>query len=79
MLEDIIARYPNPLSESIEARYRLLEIAEATGNNEERVRRLQDLVYATLRRAASAAIAPGSLQPMHPSCSQSRFANALRS
>ena len=45
MLEDVVARYPNPLSESIEARFRLLEIAEQTGNTEERTRRLQDLVY----------------------------------
>ena len=44
VLEGIIARYPNPLSESIEARFRLLEIAEASGNGEERVARLQDLV-----------------------------------
>jgi len=33
VLEDIIARYPNPLSESIEARYRLLEIARSSGDN----------------------------------------------
>ncbi len=44
VLNDIIARYPNPLSESIEARYRLLEIARQTGNEQERVARLQDLV-----------------------------------
>jgi TolA-binding protein len=44
VLGNIITRYPNPLSESIEARFRLLEIAEASGNNEERVARLQDLV-----------------------------------
>jgi len=44
VLEDIVARYPNPLSESIEARYRLLEIAEASGNEAERVARLQDMV-----------------------------------
>ncbi len=44
VLEDIIARYPNPLSESIEARYRLLQMAEASGNNAERMARLQDLV-----------------------------------
>ena len=36
VLNDIIARYPNPISESIEARFRLLEIAErvATSRNE---------------------------------------------
>ncbi len=44
VLNDIIARYPNPLSESIEARYRLLEIARQTGNEQERVARLEDLV-----------------------------------
>ena len=46
VLEDIIARYPNPLSESIEARYRLLEITETTGDQADRLRRLQDLVQA---------------------------------
>ena len=44
VLESIIARYPNPLSESIEVRYRLLQMAEASGNNAERMARLQDLV-----------------------------------
>ena len=46
VLVDIVDRYPNPLSESIEARYRLLQIAESTGNHAERTQRLQDLVYA---------------------------------
>ena len=46
VLEDIVARYPDPLSESIEARYRLLQIAESSGDREERIRRLQDLVDA---------------------------------
>ena len=44
VLEDIISRYPNPLSESIEARYRLLKIAEATGSERDRVRRLEELI-----------------------------------
>jgi TolA-binding protein len=44
VLEDIVSRYPDPLIESIEARYRLLQIAEASGNNAERMARLQDLV-----------------------------------
>ncbi len=44
VLNDIVARYPNPLAESIEARYRLLQIAELTGNEQERVARLRDLV-----------------------------------
>jgi TolA-binding protein len=46
VLNDIIARYPSPIAESIEARYRLLMIAEQTGNEDERVARLQDLVQA---------------------------------
>ena len=46
VLLDVVAAYPDPLSESIEARYRLLEIAEADGNNVERTRRLEALVYA---------------------------------
>ena len=44
VLEGIIARYPDPLSESIEARFRLLEIATASGNEKERVARLEELV-----------------------------------
>jgi len=44
VLNNIIERYPNPISESIEARARLLEIAEQTGNEQERVTRLEDLV-----------------------------------
>lgn len=44
VLNDIIARYPNPISESIEARARMLEIAEQTGNEQERVTRLQELI-----------------------------------
>jgi len=44
VLEDIIARYPNPLSESIEARYRLLQLSEQTGSVQQRFARLEDLV-----------------------------------
>ena len=44
VLEDIVARYPDPLSESIEARYRLLQLAEASGDSQARVARLEDLV-----------------------------------
>jgi tetratricopeptide (TPR) repeat protein len=44
VLGDIIERYPNPLSESIEARFRLLEIAEQTGSQQEQYARLEDLV-----------------------------------
>ncbi|NNC56737.1 MAG: tetratricopeptide repeat protein [Woeseiaceae bacterium] len=46
VLNDIILRYPSPIAESIEARNRLLEIARQTGNEQERVMRLQDLVQA---------------------------------
>lgn len=44
VLEDIISRYPNPLSESIEARYRLLQLTEETGNVQLRFTRLQELI-----------------------------------
>ena len=44
VLEGIVGRYPNPLSESIEARYRLLEIARAGGDEATVTARLQDLV-----------------------------------
>jgi hypothetical protein len=46
VLEDIVAQYPNPLAESIEARYRLLEIARAGGDVAQRRRRLEDLIKA---------------------------------
>ena len=44
VLNDIVLRYPNPLAESVEARYRLLEIARQTGNEPERLARLNELV-----------------------------------
>ena len=44
VLNTIIARYPNPLSESIEARARLLEIARQAGNEQEVNARLRELV-----------------------------------
>lgn len=44
VLENIIERYPNPLSESIEARYRLLQLTEAEGDSVQVTARLQDLV-----------------------------------
>jgi len=43
-LENIVARYPNPISESIEARYRLLQLAEASGDHQARTQRLEELV-----------------------------------
>jgi len=52
VLQDIVTRYPNPLSESIEARYRLLQMAEASGNNAERMAMLQDLVNVDKRAGA---------------------------
>jgi hypothetical protein len=44
-LQDIVVRYPNPISESIEARFRLLEIAELNGNQQARTQIQKDLVY----------------------------------
>ena len=44
VLEDIVARYPNPLAESIEARYRLLEIERETGTAAAVTARLEELV-----------------------------------
>lgn len=45
VLQDIIARYPDPIAESIEARFRLLQIAEANNNGNVRTQILRDLVY----------------------------------
>ncbi len=44
VLNSILARYPSPLSESIEARFRLLEIARANGNDQEVNVRLNDFI-----------------------------------
>ncbi len=44
VLKDIVARYPDPLSESIEAHYRLLQIAEVRGDHRSRKARLEILV-----------------------------------
>jgi TolA-binding protein len=44
VLEEIVVRYPNPIVESIEARFRLLEIAEANNDGAMRIRILQDMV-----------------------------------
>ena len=44
VLEEIVARYPNPIAESIEARFRLLEIAEQSNDAATRGRILRDLV-----------------------------------
>jgi TolA-binding protein len=52
VLESIVQRYPDPLSESIEARFRLLEIAEAQGNSAEVTARLNDIIDADARAGA---------------------------
>ncbi len=44
VLNAILLRYPNPLAESIEARFRLLEIARERGNDNAVTERLQELV-----------------------------------
>lgn len=44
VLKNILARYPNPLVESIEARFRLLEIARQAGDEGEVIARLEELV-----------------------------------
>jgi len=44
VLENLIVRYPNPVSESIEARYRLLEIERQRGDAGAVTARLQELV-----------------------------------
>ncbi len=44
VLNNILSRYPNPLAESFEARFRLVEIARQTGNHDELVARLEELV-----------------------------------
>jgi TolA-binding protein len=52
VLTDIVARYPDPVAESIEARQRLLEIAEVTGNRQQRSNLLHDLVEADANAGA---------------------------
>jgi len=44
VLNNLLARYPNPLSESIEARFRLLEITRQTGSAEALTASLEELV-----------------------------------
>jgi TolA-binding protein len=44
VLNTVVDRYPNPLAESIEARFRLLEIARQSGNDWEVVSRLEEFV-----------------------------------
>jgi TolA-binding protein len=52
VLEDVVMRYPDPLSESIEARHRLLEIAELQGDSEEVMARLNDIIDVDARAGA---------------------------
>jgi TolA-binding protein len=52
VLEDVVMRYPDPLSESIEARHRLLEIAELQGDSEEVLARLNDIIDVDARAGA---------------------------
>lgn len=52
VLNNILARYPNPVSESIEARFRLLEIERQTGTEAGVLARLQDLVDVDARAGA---------------------------
>ena len=44
VLNNIVSRYPNPLSESVEARARLLELARRAGNEQEVDARLRELI-----------------------------------
>ncbi len=46
VLRTIVTRYPDPIAESMEARVRLLELAEARGDGRERLALLQDIVDA---------------------------------
>ena len=46
VLARIADRYPAPVAESIEARFRLLQLAEASGNERVRQKRLQEIVRA---------------------------------
>ncbi len=52
VLDVIVARYPSPLSESIEARYRLLQIAEQGSSTALRTQRLQELIRADIDAGA---------------------------
>ncbi|MCK5325762.1 MAG: tetratricopeptide repeat protein, partial [Woeseiaceae bacterium] len=52
VLADIVERYPNPLSESIEARYRLLQIAESRGDSDGVTAILHELVAVDARAGA---------------------------
>lgn len=44
VLNDIVARYPNPIAESIEARFRLLEIARVSASGQAVTAQLEELI-----------------------------------
>lgn len=81
ILEVIVARYPSPFSESLEARYRLLKIAEAGNSTALRDQRLQELVRADANAGAERSdrsrylAATASLQLAEPV--RERFASAM--
>jgi TolA-binding protein len=52
VLENILLRYPDPLAESIEARFRLLEMARDSGNAQEVTARLEEMVQVDARAGA---------------------------
>lgn len=52
VLESIVSRFPEPLAESMEARNRLLELAEARGDDRGRLARLHDIVRADANAGA---------------------------
>lgn len=52
VLDRVVARFPDPLAESIEARQRLLELAEARGDYPARMDRLQAIVRADANAGA---------------------------
>lgn len=53
ILQRVVDRYPDPLSESIEARFRLLQLAEAAGDYGKRVDRLHEIVRADAQAGAA--------------------------
>jgi len=52
VLARIVDRYPTPVAESIEGRFRLLQLADARGDHRARQIRLQDIVRADLSAGA---------------------------
>lgn len=52
ILQHVVDRYPQPVSESIEARFRLLQLAEAGGDYRKRFDRLHEIVRADAQAGA---------------------------